>query len=390
MLSDINSSKLPLEGIRVLDFTWILAGPFATAMMADYGAEVIKLQSHKISSGTEQNDTYYFASVNRNKHSITLDMSRPEARELALKLAAKCDVVVQNFTPRVMENWGLGPEAFKKANPGIITVNLSAMGNSGPWRDFAALADTIEALSGMVGGDDPVLTGYPYSDIVSGLFTFNATLAALEGRRHTGRGCNIDISEFEALCSVLGPSIIAANIDPVSLDTGENTGVAGCYKCRGKERWIAVSFDTEEQWQGLCRAMGSPGWATESRFSTISNRKQNRQELDKYIGHWTSGITVKSALRLLHSNGVPCSAVNNIHDLAIDPQLKSRGFFTSYSHSKLGKIVYAPPPLKMSVTTPLLRKPAPLLGEDNGYVFGEILRMDKQKIEDYVEKKIIY
>jgi crotonobetainyl-CoA:carnitine CoA-transferase CaiB-like acyl-CoA transferase len=389
-MSSEKTINMPLEGIRVLDFTWILAGPFATAMMADYGAEVIKVQSHKISNGTEQNDTYYFASLNRNKHSITLDMSRPEARDMALRLAAKCDIVIQNFTPRVMENWGLGREAFKKANPSVITVNLSAMGNTGPWRDFAALADTIEALAGMLESPEPQMTGYPFSDIVSGLFTFNAVLAALENRSRTGQGCNIDISEFEALCSLMGPSIMASTVNRDLLSHDEDPSPSGCYKCRGKDRWCAISVRTEEQWQNLCLALENPGWASEPRFSTIQKRNANRKALDRNIEKWTSRLASKTVMRRLEAKGVPCSTVNNARDLASEPQLKSRDFFKEYSHPGLGKIVYVPPPLKMSAASPRIIKSAPLLGEDNDYVFGKILGMDSAQIREYVERKVIY
>jgi len=389
MLSDMQTKNLPLVGIRVLDFTWILAGPFTTAMMADYGAEVIKVQSHKIANGTEQNDSYYFATLNRNKRSITLDMSKPEARDLALQLAGKCDIVIQNFTPRVMENWGLDYETFKKANPAIIMVNLSAMGNTGPWRDFAALADTIEALSGLIDPGDPLLTGYPCSDIVSGLFTFNAILAALEQRRQKGLGCNIDISEFEAMCSFMGPQVFAS-INNECPSEGNAAAPSGCYKCRGKDRFCYISVHTQEQWMKLRQAMGNPGWAEQPQFSSAEERNKNKEELDKHLGLWTAGYNAKSLVRLLQAGGIPCSVLSDASALAKDPQLKSRGFFNTYIHPSLGEITYAVSPLKRSLTSPQLIKPAPLLGEDNDYVFSDIMGIDKGTIKEYIGKKILY
>jgi len=394
------AEKLPLEGIRILDFTWILAGPYATTMLADFGAEVIKIQHGRTANGTEQNDTYPFASLNRNKLGITLNMSLAETKEIFLRLVSKSDIVIQNFTPRVMENWGLGYEELKKANPSVIMINLSGMGITGPWRDFAALADTIEALSGFTclssaDIDNPLVTGYPYSDTVSSLFTVIAILTAIQQRQHTGQGQSIDISEFEAICSLMGPSILEYTVNnhipgpQGSYSTYSEAAPYGIYKCTGKDRWCAIAIYTEEQWQNLCTITGHPELANQKSYSTPHKRKRNKKHLDEIINNWTSDKTAKSVMRMLQKNKIPCSSVNNTRDLANNPQLKHRKFFKVYKHPALGEISYPSIPIKMSSTPPRYKKPSPLLGEDNINVFKSILGMDEDTISDYVDRGII-
>ena len=203
----------PLTGLRVLDFTWMVAGPYATRIFADFGAEVIKVQSKRTARGAESNPTGYFNTWNRNKRGITLDLSHPEAREIVLKLTAKSDVVIENFSPRVMSNWGLDYGKLKEVNPDLIMLSMSAMGQRGPWKDYVAFAPTLHALSGLTHltsfeKDFPIGLGFAYADIVAGLYAAFAVLAALEYRDRTGQGQYIDLSEYEAICTLMGPSLL--------------------------------------------------------------------------------------------------------------------------------------------------------------------------------------
>ena len=394
------NSKLPLEGVRVLDFTWMLAGPYATRMLADFGAEVIKVQSHKVATGAEQNDKAYFANWNRNKLGITLDLSRPEARKLALDLVKKCDVVIENFTPRVMDNWGLNYGKLKQVNLGLVMVSLSGFGHSGPWRDYAALGSTEHALSGLtqltsyVNGR-PCGIGFAYADHISGLYASLAVLSALHRRERTGTGAYIDISEYEAACSLLGPELMDFSLNGrIAKPSGNGAGwhpatPHGCYRCRGEDRWLTIAVFSDEEWKSLCDVMGNPAWAGQDKFATMQGRAENREELDDYIGAWTAKYQAQKLMQMLQDAGVPAAAVSDAKDLANDPQLEKRRFFKELNHPVLGKIRADGNPVRMSKSPALYAKAAPLLGEDNRRVFVDLLGMDERTFRACVESGII-
>ncbi len=203
--------------MRVLDFTWMLAGPYATRILADCGAEVIKVQSARTAKGAELNTAGYFNTWNRNKRGITLDLSHPEARDIILSLTAVSDIVVDNFSPRVMSNWGFSYDALKKVKPDLIMASISAMGQTGPWRDFVGYGPTFHALSGLTsmtssGQESPIGLGHAYADTIIGLYSAMAMLAALRHRDATGEGQYIDVSGYEAICSLLGPALLHTGI----------------------------------------------------------------------------------------------------------------------------------------------------------------------------------
>ena len=393
-------SKDVLEGIRVLDFTWLLAGPYATRILADFGAEVIKVQSGKTASGAESNNTGYFNTWNRNKLGITLDMTHPEARGLALKLVEVSDVVIENFTPRVLANWDLGYESVKKAKPDIIMVSLSGMGQTGPWQNFAALGPTVQALSGITcltssDRERPVGVGYSYADTVAGMFAALAVLAALEHRAGTGQGQYIDMSEYEAMCSLLGPAILDYSVNRnVAVPGGNATDAIpaapyGCYRCLGDDRWCVIAVFTDQEWRALCRVMGSPDWVRQAKFSSLLKRKQHAAELDELLGRWTSNYAPEQVMPLLQEAGVSCGVVNNAADLANDPRLKNRDFFIQLPHPVLGKTYADSTPVRMSRTPAQFRRAAPQLGQDNSYVYQELLGLDEAQLRDYIDRGII-
>lgn len=392
--------KLPLEGVRILDFTWMLAGPYATRTLADFGAEVIKVQSHKIATGAEQNDTAYFANWNRNKLGITLDLSRPEARELALDLVKKCDVVIENFTPRVMDNWGLNYEKLKQVNPSLIMVSLSGFGHSGPWRDFAALGPTEHALSGLTqltsyidGG--PCGIGFAYADHISGLYASLAVLSALQLRDSTGRGVHVDISEYEATCSLLGTSLIDYSLNGNSVKpvgNGPMWQVAaphGCYPCKGEDRWCVIAVFTEEEWRSLCGVMGHPAWSRDDRFNSAQGRYDISEELDVLLSEWTAGYAPQDLVKMLQDAGIPAAIVSDASELAKDPHMNARGFFIDLEHPVLGTTRSDSNPIRLSATPAHYKKAAPLLGEDNRHVFVELLGMDEERFKSLVDDGII-
>ena len=389
-----------LNGLRVLDLTWVLAGPYATRLLADFGAEVIKIQSKKTAKGAESNSTGYFNTWNRNKRSITLDLSYPEAREIALRLVKISDVVIENFSPRVKSNWGLDYEGLKKVHPGLIMLSMSAMGQTGPWRDFVGFGPTLQALSGFTHltsfePDSPMGPGYAYADPIAGLYAALVLLAALERRDRTGQGLFIDLSEYEACCTLVGPALLDAlvNATPI-LPRGNqpdhlHAAPYGCYPCSGADRWCVIAVFDENEWHALCKGMGSPDWTREERFSTSSQRRSHREELDRYIGAWTARHTPEEVVTLLQETGVPAGVVQNAEDLANDPHLKARDFFVRLKHPVLGETISDASPIRFQETSMQDWKAAPLLGEDNRSVLQELLGLSESEMSSLVTKGVV-
>jgi crotonobetainyl-CoA:carnitine CoA-transferase CaiB-like acyl-CoA transferase len=390
----------PLNGIRVLDFTWMLAGPYATRLMADFGAEVIKVQSKLTAAGAEDNQTGYFAAWNRNKLGITLDLGRSEAREVVIDLVKQCDVVMENFTPRVMHNWGLDYDRLKEANPRLVMVSLSGFGRGGPWQDYAALGPTVQALSGLTRLSSyregrPCGIGFALADHISGLYAVLAALSALRRRDISGQGEYIEISELEAACSMLGPDLINLSLNGLASGPQGNSpsrqraAPYGSYACQGDDRWCVIAVYDEDEWQSLCRAMGDPAWARQPRFSDLRGRLENAEELDRLIGGWTFSRTNREVMQTLQEAGVPAAAVNDASDLANDPQLCDRGFFIALQHPVLGVTRADGSPIRMSATPARFVSAAPLLGADNRRVFLDLLGMHEERFNTLVSQGVI-
>jgi len=389
-----------LSGLRVLDFTWVLAGPYATRILADFGAEVIKVQSKKTTGGAQSNLTGFFNHWNRNKRSITLDMSYPEAREIVLKLTKMSDVVIENFSPRVMSNWGLDYEKLKEVRTDLVMASMSGMGQTGPWKDFVAFGPTLQALSGLTcltsfAQDSPIGVGYAYADLIAGLYSVFAILAALEYRDRTGKGQYIDLSEYEAMATLMGPTLLDTAVNRKEVMPQGNcpdyilAAPYGCYKCSGTDRWCVIAVFDEGEWKGLCRVMGHPPWTKNERFSTVSKRREHADELNEFIGQWTLQYTPEKVVSLLQEAGVAAGVVQDAEDLAKDPQLKARDYFVKLDHPVLGKTISDRYPLKFKDRPKADWKSAPLWAEDNQYVYMELLGFTGEELSSYIEKGII-
>jgi benzylsuccinate CoA-transferase BbsF subunit len=371
-----------LKGIKILDFTWVLAGPYATRILADFGAEVIKVQPLL----PQEDNAFargYDNTWNRSKRAVTLNMNKAEGVAIAKRLVALSDAVVENFTPRVMANWGLDYENLKKIKPDIIMLSLSTVGGTGPQKDYTGFGPTVQAFSGLTyltayPGGPPLGPGTAYADHVAALFACLALLGALEQRRRTGQGQHIDISQVEAMTSLLGDAFVPT----------KKTALCGVYRCRGDDRWCAISVATEEEWQGFKKALGNPPWAEEKRFATLSARLEKKEALDKLIEKWTQEHTAEELMALLQEHGVAAGVVQDARDLAQDPQLKHRGFFIELDHPEMGKTISDASPIRLSETPPRYR-PAPLLGQDNDYVYGELLGLSQGEMDRLKEQGVI-
>jgi len=386
-----------LHNIRILDFTWVLAGPYATRLLADFGAEVIKIQplvpqeEDKISRG-------YYNTWNRNKLGITLNLNKPQGVALAKKLVAISDAVVENFTPRVMANWGLDYDSLRKVKPDLIMLSMSTMGNTGPWRDYAGFGPTVQAFSGITyltsfPGKPPLGLGPSYADHIAGLLACLALLGALEYHQRTGEGQYIDVSQVEAMASLLGDAILDYTVDDRQVEPVGNSSTEaaphGVYRCRGDDRWCTIAVFTEDQWQGFKRALGNPPWAEARRFATLAGRLKNSEQLNRLVEGWTKEHTAEEAMALLQEQGVAAGVVQDASDLAQDPQLKQRGFFIELDHPELGKTISDAAPIKLSDTPTRYIRAAPVLGQDNGYVYGELLGISEEELAELKEQEVI-
>ncbi len=369
-----------LRGIRVLDLTRMLSGPYATRVLGDFGAEVIKVQSRRAATGAERNDTPYFRTWNRNKRSIGLDLNHPGSRDILLELVSKCDVVVENFSPRVLANWDLGYALLRSVKPGLILAGISAMGRTGPWRNHIGFAPTFHALSGLVsatsaGLDVPVDPGYAYGDVVAGLYAALAILSAIGYRDRTGRGINIDLSAYEALCTLVPPG--ASSAQPWA-----------CFPCRGTDRWCVIEIANEREWRSLCRISCLDLKKTLS-YETWNRDAAVRAELNARIARWTSHLKAGTVVRRLEQAGIAAGIVQSARDLAADPQLAARRFFIPLAHPKHGALLSDRSALWPWNEAPREWLAAPVFGEANGYVCMDLLGRSEAELRSLISRGIL-
>ena len=386
-----------LHNIRILDFSWVLAGPYATRLLADFGAEVIKVQPLQPEAEDKFNRGYY-NTWNRNKLGITLNLNKPPGVALAKRLVGISDAVVENFTPRVMANWGLDYPNLKKVKPDLIMLGMSTMGQTGPWRDYVGFGPTVQAFSGITHltafpGKPPAGMGYSYADHIAGLTACFALLGAMEYRQRTGEGQYIDVSQVEAMSSLLGGAILDYTLNGREAELVGNSSTRaaphGVYRCRGNDRWCAIAVFSDEEWQGFKRASGKPPWAEDERFATLSGRLSNAEELDRLVEGWTRERTAEEVMAMLQGEGVAAGVVQDAGDLANDPQLKARGFFIEMDHPEMGKTVSDAAPIKLSDTPAGYVRAAPLQGQDNDYVYKQLLGMSEDEIAGLRQQRII-
>jgi crotonobetainyl-CoA:carnitine CoA-transferase CaiB-like acyl-CoA transferase len=336
---------------------------------------------------------------NRNKRGVAIDMSRPGARDIVLRLAALSDVVVESFSPRVMDNWGLAYETFREVKQDLVMASISAMGHTGPWRDFVGFAPTFHALSGLTsmtsaGRETPVAVGHAYGDVIVGLYAALAILAGLEQRKKTQQGQYIDLSGYAAVCTLLGPALLHAASNPPEETEGKHgrTPAAspyGCYRCAGVDRWCVIAVSTDDQWRALCESLGRPGWIDREDFSTAARRRANRRELDRLLGEQIVKETAGALVQKLQAAGVPAEAVQNAEDLDRDEHLSARGFFGDLHHPLLGSMISDGFPLRSLYEPRPNWKRAPLLGEDNRYVFVDLLGLSEAEFAGLLRDGVI-
>jgi crotonobetainyl-CoA:carnitine CoA-transferase CaiB-like acyl-CoA transferase len=414
-------ATLPLEGIRVVDLSMWFAGPMASRLLADMGAEVIKIESLKhmdpwrgpvkpdpkvrerfpvrIDSDRPYNCMAGFNLQNRNKLGITLDLSVFRGKELFKRLVEICDIVLENYTPRVMEKLGLDYDVLKQVNPEIIMMSMPALGRTGPDKDYLAFGQTIDCMSGMAfrtgyEGEEPMLqSGLSYGDPLSGMNAAFACLTALHHRRKSGKGMHIELSQVEGLISFNADAIMDYTMNSRVQERMGNRHPSmaphGSYRCKGEDQWVTIAISSDAVWHRFCEAVGQPSWAEDDRFSDTLSRYQNQKELDGLIEEWTSKRDHYEIMHILQQADIPAGPVLDAKELVEDPHLNERGFFETVTHPEAGAHPYIGMYAKLSKTPGYIRKPAPCLGEDNRYVFEELLGLSQEEMDELEQQGII-
>ncbi len=394
--------KLPLSGVRIADLTQNWAGPHATRILADFGAEVIKIEYVRRMDGLrgagKENQAYdhhpRWLEVNRNKKSITLDLKRPTDVEVLKDLVKISDVVTECSRVGVLDKFGLGYEELKKLRPGLIMLSMPGYGSSGPDAQCAAYGGTLEALSGIHSLTAYQRTSKPMRikevDVTSGVAGACAVMTALIYRQRTGKGQWIDLSQLEAATSCLiGEHLLEFVMNgKATLPLGNRdarNAPQGCYPCRGDDKWVAISIRSDEEWLRLCNAMRRPELAEDPRFRTAAGRLAGHDQIDGIIGAWTAQWTHYEAMKALQAAGIAAGAVLNVAEIAEDTHLKYRGFF---HEAEDGTGRYPGMPFVLPRALPEVRNRGPRLGEHDEEVRCGLLGRPKEEIEPITVDKI--
>lgn len=391
------SNSLPLAGVRITDFTWIGAGSFTTKLLADYGADVIKIESRErldtlrdsppFKDGVRGvNRSGYFADRNTSKRSMTVNMKSAEGQALVRRLIETSDIIANNFTPGTMEKFGLGYEAVRQIKPDIIYLSMSMQGATGPEFKYLGYGMTIGALTSLqylcgLPDRDPAGTGTNYPDHVPNpCHAAFALLAALRHRRRTGEGQYIDMAQTEPTVALLGPAVLEWTANGHVGQRRGNQHLAcsphGVYPCKGEDRWIAIAATTNDGWNSLRDVLGHPAWTQDPALADAATRLARAAEIDAALGQVTVTWEADALMEALQARGVAAGAVRDVGDLMRkDPQLKHRSHWVRMNHAEMGETVYNAPAFRITDIPTGPRAPAPVLGADNEVVCREILGM---------------
>ena len=401
-------SPPPLDGVRILDLTMGWAGPLGTLLFADLGAEVIKIEGPgrmdwwRGGSVSQPNPDMsdlelkmwerspVFSGVNRNKLELVVDMKRPEGKALFERLVTVSDAVVESFSPRVLTSWNLGYDRLRELNERIILMSLPAVGSDGPWSHYVGYASTTEATAGLPAlcgyeGAGPILQTPSIADPLAGLNGAVALALALYDRDVTGLGQRVEVAHLEAAVPLIGEAFMDYVLNERIRERHGNgdptVAPNGCFPCQGDDRWVVVCVDTDEEWSRLCGVIGDPALVADTRFRTRDGRVRHVSEVEAAVARWTSQRTPREAMEPLQRAGVTAAAVNNEADLLDDPQVVATEGFAQIEREFVGTHPYPNITVKLSETPGEIRRPAPLFGEDNGYVLRDVLGLDEAEIE---------
>ena len=402
-------AKQIFEGLKMVDFSWAAAGPQVSRELAEHGASVIVIENHRHLSPLRTfapfkdaqpgiDRSAFYAEYNTNKRSVALDITKPRGREITLALVKWADIVAESMTPGTMARLGLDYESCLKVNPGVIYLSTSMQGASGPHHLFKGVGHHINAVSGYSAttgwpDSDPTMIFSAYSDFIAPWYSLIAITGALLRRRRTGQGMFIEQSQMESGVSFLAPHLLDCAVNGRHLGRRGNRDSHMCphgvYPCRGADRWVAIAVEDEMQWQWFCNVIGNPAWTADPRFSTVLGRKRNEGEMDRLVGEWTGAFTPEQVMAMMQESGVPAGVVQTCEDLLSDPQMRHRRHHRALQHPVIGEHSYHAPAYILSKTPCDINRPAPTLGQDNDYVYKEVLGLTDNDIADMLAEGVI-
>ena len=413
------SAVQPLKNYRILDLSRIWAGPYCTKLLADMGAEVIKMESMRVydshrgpvnpapgiaaypdsDPGEEAwNRNGWFNCLHMSKYGITLELTEERGRQVFEELVSISDVVIENFRQGSLERLGYDYEAFRRIRPDLIYASMPAFGNSGPWQQYVAYGIGQEQLSGMAHmtgyvNDGPMKSGINHGDPITGSHAAGVLLAALRYRRRTGKGMFVDVSQQESAVALIGGEVVAYQIAGEEPERMGNHSPwfapQNAYPCAGDDRWVTISVTTDEQWRNLAQAIGRAELAHDDRFATNEARLQHRNELDQILGDWASDRDIWEITYLLQDRGIPSGPVLRGPDLIDNPHYADRGTFNNVDHPRVGPKWYQGFAWRMSKTPGQVHWPSPTLGQHNRKIYRELIGLSDGEIDGLEETGVI-
>jgi len=397
-----------LAGLRVVEFTAAMAGPWIGRFLAWCGADVIRVESKRRPDvvrlyvpprarelGTQERLSPWFTDWNAGKRFVALDLTRPKAVELARRLVAKCDVVIENYATGVIGKLGLDYDELRRVRPDLVMLSTSGLGESGPRARWVTWGPNIEALSGLarISGfpeRECTITQYAHPDVASALHGLVAVLCALDHRARTGEGNHVALSQLEATAAAFGHVLLerlANGREPEQLgNRSRHAAPHGVYPCRGEDRWVAIAVEGDEAWRRLCEAAGRPGWSADPRFATLAERLAHQDALDSELAAWTNGQDAYAVMERLQAAGVAAGVVQNAQDqLERDPQLRARGHFERVPHLAKGSVVANGIPLGLTGTPGASGPSGAAVGEHNEEVFRGLVGLTEAEYRAALE-----
>ncbi|MFC2051322.1 CaiB/BaiF CoA transferase family protein [Chloroflexota bacterium] len=393
-----------LEGLNVLDFSWVVVGPLLTRHLADYGATVVRVESNKHPDFLRTSPPFkdkqagidrsgYASNYAAGKHSITLDLNHPKGIEIAKKLVNWADIVIESFAHGVIDKLGLGYDELRRIKPDIIMVSTSQLRQTGPYPPFRGFGMHGAALAGFYS-----ITGWPgreptgpygaYTDGIAFETLLVAVLAAIDYRQRTGEGQRIEQSQVESGIHVLAPALLDYSVNRrMAGPIGNSHPCAvphNVYRCHGEDRWCVIAVFTDVEWRCLCDVMGNPPWTMDAKFTSHLQRKRNENELDRLVEEWTIGRSAEEIMLSLQEKGVPAGVVQAGEDLHRDPQLRHRSHYRILEHKVIGPHSYDTSSFTLSKTPGKQEWAAPLIGEHSEYVCLNILGMSSEEVAGLV------
>jgi crotonobetainyl-CoA:carnitine CoA-transferase CaiB-like acyl-CoA transferase len=395
--------RAALDGIRILDLSHALAGPYCTLLLADYGAQVYKLEAREGDMGRGWGPPFaggvasFFLGLNRGKRGISIDLKQPEGLDLCLRLIDKMDVLIENFRPGSMERLGLGYEAVQRRNPRIVYCSISGYGQNGPARDEAAMDLVVQSSSGLLSitgtpDGEPVRCGYGVTDVTAGLFAVIGILLALRARESTGRGQYVDVSMLDSMISTMSSnyaSYLGSGVVPRPMGTSFPTVVP--YRVfHTMDRSLAIAVGSEKLWSAFCRALEHPELERHPEYASNAQRIRRRDALEAHLEAIFLQRRAAEWLERMQTAGVPCSLVRNFEDVAADPQCEIRAMFPTLHHPSAGLHRVTGTPVKLSETPGGPGSPAPLLGQDTRDVLKEFCGLDDGALAELETRRVIF